>query len=96
MFRTLKIQLQSPPVPLLNNNATTKDFYGGDIATPFTNVIHSDLSLVMYYAPWDFDSQLAIHDFEKIANKYKGQVRHKLPIYIFRRYIFQVCDLLLY
>ncbi|XP_046462929.1 thioredoxin domain-containing protein 11-like [Daphnia pulex] len=71
---SLKIQSQSPPVPLLNSNATVSDFYGGDIATPFTTVLHSDVSLVMYYAPWDFDSQLAIHDFEKIAKKYKGQV----------------------
>ena len=75
-FSALKIQFQSPPVPLLNKNSTTKDFYGGDIATPFNTVIKSDVSLVMYYAPWDFDSQLAIHDFEKIANKYEGQVLH--------------------
>ena len=70
-------------MPLLNSNATVRDFYGGDIATPFTTVIHSDVSLVMYYAPWDFDSQLAIHDFEKIANKYKGQVHTPLKVIYF-------------
>lgn len=37
-------------------------------------MLNSDVSLVMYYAPWDLDSQLAIHDFEKIAAKYEGQV----------------------
>lgn len=74
-LRALKIQFQPPPVPLLKSNTTvTSDFYGGDISTPFTTVLSSDLSLVMYYAPWDLDSQLAIHDFEKIAAKYQGQV----------------------
>ena len=72
--RALKIQVQSPPVPLLKTNSTVKDYYGGDIATPFSTVLSSDVSLVMYYAPWDFDSQFAIHEFERIANKYEGQV----------------------
>lgn len=70
----LRVQFQSPAVPLLHSNATVREFYEGDIAVPFFTVLQSDVSLVLYYAPWDFDSQLAIQDFEKIANKYKGQV----------------------
>lgn len=74
LHRVLKIQFQSPALPLLHTNATVREFYGGDIAIPFSTVLQSDMSLVLYYAPWDFDSQLAVQDFEKIANKYNGQV----------------------
>ncbi|KAI9550768.1 hypothetical protein GHT06_004553 [Daphnia sinensis] len=70
----LKVQFQSPSVPLLHYNATVREFYNGDIAIPFYSVLQSDVSLVLYYAPWDFDSQLAVQDFEKIAKKYKGQI----------------------
>lgn len=71
----MKIQLQPPPTSLLGSNSTVSDYYGGDIASPFTKVMNSDVSLVMYYAPWDLDSQLAVLDFEKIALKYENQVK---------------------
>ncbi|XP_059353614.1 thioredoxin domain-containing protein 11-like isoform X2 [Daphnia carinata] len=70
----LRVQFQSTAVPLLHSNATVREFFDGDIAVPFFAVLQSDVSLVMYYAPWDFDSQLAIHEFERIANKYEGQI----------------------
>ena len=57
------------------SNSSVNDFYYGDISTPFSTVINSDISLVMYYAPWDFDSQLTKSALEKIAQKYKGQVK---------------------
>lgn len=79
-------------MPFLKNNSSVKDYYGGDIATPFSEVLHSDVSLVMYYAPWDFDSQLAIQDFEKIANKYRGQVTLS---YVLLLYL-QECDYYLF
>ena len=56
------------------------DFYYGDISTPFSAVIASDVSLVMYYAPWDFDSQLARKTLERIALKYRGQVMNLFPV----------------
>lgn len=75
--RSLKIQFQPPPVSSLENNSTVRDYYGGDIASPFSTVIDSDVSVILYYAPWDFDSQLAIQEFEKISVKYNGQVIFK-------------------
>ena len=74
LSRTLKIQLQPLPVPFLFTNSSVNDFYYGDISTPFSAVITSDVSLVMYYAPWDFDSQLTRSALERIAQKYRGQV----------------------
>jgi len=70
----LKVQLQPLPVPFFFANTSVNDFYRGDISTPFSAVIASDVSLVMYYAPWDFDSQLARAAMDRIALKYKGQV----------------------
>lgn len=72
--RALKVQLQPPPVSLFGDNTTVRDYYGGDVARPFSTVMSSDISLVMYYAPWDFDSQLAKDEFEQVANLFKGQV----------------------
>ena len=74
LFRALKVQLQPLPVPFFFANTSVNDFYRGDISTPFSAVIASDVSLVMYYAPWDFDSQLARAAMDRIALKYKGQV----------------------
>lgn len=78
----LKTQFQPPPVPFLYRNSSVNDFYGGDIATPFTSVLSSDVSLVMYYAPWDFDSQLTRKVFDDLASKYKSQVCHSNKVHL--------------
>lgn len=66
--------MQPPPVPFFERNSTVKDFYWGEVATPFSSVINSDVSLILYYAPWDLDSQLTRTEFDVIAKQFEGQV----------------------
>jgi len=68
------VQLQPPPVSIFKRNSTVRDYYSGDVAKPFSTVLSSDISLVMYYAPWDFDSQIAKHEFEQVALDFQDQV----------------------
>ena len=61
-------------MPFFKLNSSVHDFKDGDITTPFTAVLAADISLVMYYAPWDFDSQMVRQELEIVANKLKDQV----------------------
>lgn len=70
-------------MPFLYQNSSVNDFFRGDIGTPFTSVVNSDVSLVMYYAPWDFDSQLTRKVFDQVALKYKDQVHFAFPFPIY-------------
>ena len=36
----------------------------------------ADLSFVMYYAPWDAESQAVKHEFENVAQYYYSRVRN--------------------
>jgi len=46
-------------------------------------VTQADFSFVMYYAPWDAESQMLRQEFESVARFYHPQVRSTLnhPIY---------------
>jgi hypothetical protein len=72
--RALKVGLQPPPVPFFETNSSVDDYYNGEISTPFLAVAEADVSLVMYYAPWDFDSQMARNEIEEVANQFSDQV----------------------
>lgn len=54
------------------------DIYTGDVNTLTERLLASDLSLVVYYAPWDRDSQLLRWELEKAARYHHEQVRNYL------------------
>ena len=68
------MELQPPPVPFFPVNSSVEDSYTGDINSPFSTVMSSDVSLIMYYAPWDFDSQLARAEVDKVARRHRREV----------------------
>ena len=66
--------MQPAPEPFFKSNSTVKDFYWGEVTTPFLSVINSDVSLILYYATWDLDSQLTRIEFDSSAKQFEGQV----------------------
>lgn len=50
------------------------DFYKGHLGALVDRVTESDFSFVMYYAPWDADSQALKEEFESVARFYHSQV----------------------
>nr|XP_045596949.1 thioredoxin domain-containing protein 11-like isoform X2 [Procambarus clarkii] len=55
-------------------HSLVSDFYTGDVAGLTERLLASDLSLVVYYAPWDRDSQLLRWEIEKAARYHHEQV----------------------
>lgn len=43
-------------------------------------VIESDFSFIMYYAPWDAESQTVRQEFETVAQHYHSQVSKILEL----------------
>lgn len=50
------------------------DFYQGQLSPAFERVSESDISFVMYYAPWDAESQAVRSHFKAVAQYYHQQV----------------------
>ncbi|XP_018016273.1 thioredoxin domain-containing protein 11 isoform X2 [Hyalella azteca] len=69
---------QSPhqvvPHPFFPSHTLVKDFYQGDLQLLAEHLQYSDLALVMYYAPWDRESQLARTQFAHAARILHNQV----------------------
>nr|CAD7410413.1 unnamed protein product [Timema poppensis] len=62
------------PVPFFPQTSLVADFYQGHIGPPFERVAGSDISFVMYYAPWDAESQATRSQFKLVAQYYYKQV----------------------
>lgn len=50
------------------------DYYKGNVNSAFKRASEVDLSIVMYYAPWDADSQNAKKEFEAAAVFFNEEV----------------------
>ncbi|XP_063240266.1 thioredoxin domain-containing protein 11 isoform X2 [Bacillus rossius redtenbacheri] len=50
------------------------DFYSGQLGAAFERIFASDVSFVMYYAPWDAESQAVRAHFANVARFYRKQV----------------------
>lgn len=52
------------------------DFYKGHLDAMIERITQADFSFVMYYAPWDAESQVLRHEFESVARFYYPQVQN--------------------
>ncbi|KAJ8665286.1 hypothetical protein QAD02_006948 [Eretmocerus hayati] len=69
-------RVSKPPLakPFFNESSLVLDFYKGHLSALVDRVTDSDFSFVMYYAPWDADSQDLKDEFEKVAQYYHSQI----------------------
>nr|XP_031832989.1 thioredoxin domain-containing protein 11 [Nomia melanderi] len=69
-------KVSKPPTakPFFNHSSIVLDFYKGHVGAVIEKFRESDFSFVMYYAPWDADSQAVRPEFEKVAQYYNTQV----------------------
>uniref|UniRef100_A0A182TBY8 Thioredoxin domain-containing protein n=1 Tax=Anopheles maculatus TaxID=74869 RepID=A0A182TBY8_9DIPT len=65
-----KISKAPPPVPFFAKGSLVNDWPTGALGTTQTRVSVSELSLVLYYAPWCAESQYARHAYEQVAQLY--------------------------
>uniref|UniRef100_A0A182W6F2 Thioredoxin domain-containing protein n=1 Tax=Anopheles minimus TaxID=112268 RepID=A0A182W6F2_9DIPT len=65
-----KISKAPPPVPFFPKGSLVNDWPTGALGTTQTRVSVSELSLVLYYAPWCAESQFARHAYERVAQLY--------------------------
>ncbi|XP_015521160.1 thioredoxin domain-containing protein 11 [Neodiprion pinetum] len=82
LFTTLAALHTSPPKvsqppsarPFFNQSSLVLDFYKGHLGAAIERVTDADLSFVMYYAPWDAESQAVRQEFETVARFYHKQI----------------------
>ncbi|KZC05729.1 PREDICTED: thioredoxin domain-containing protein 11 [Dufourea novaeangliae] len=69
-------KVSKPPTakPFFNQSSIVLDFYKGHVGAVIEMVREADFSFVMYYAPWDAESQAVRPEFEKVAQHYDTQV----------------------
>lgn len=69
-------KVSKPPLakPFFNQSSIVLDFYKGHLGAVIERVTEADFSFVMYYAPWDAESQAVRQEFEKVAQYYDTQV----------------------
>ncbi|XP_034935318.1 thioredoxin domain-containing protein 11 [Chelonus insularis] len=69
-----KISKPPPAKPFFNKSSIIIDFYKGQLGAMIDKASDSDVSLIMYYAPWDSESQILRKEFEQVAHYYNSQV----------------------
>ncbi|XP_046835682.1 thioredoxin domain-containing protein 11 [Vespa crabro] len=82
MFTALAALHSSPPKiskppaarPFFNQSSIVLDFYKGHLSAMIERVTDTEFSFVMYYAPWDAESQVIRNEFEKVAEYYYPQI----------------------
>ncbi|XP_017881600.1 thioredoxin domain-containing protein 11 [Ceratina calcarata] len=69
-------KVSKPPIakPFFNQSSMVLDFYKGHLGAMVERVTEADFSFVMYYAPWDAESQNMRLEFEKVAQYYHSQI----------------------
>ena len=82
IFTALAVLHNSPPKvskpplakPFFNQSSVVLDFYKGHLEAMIERVTEADFSFVMYYAPWDAESQAVRQEFEEAARYYHTQI----------------------
>lgn len=69
-----KVSKSPAAYPFFPTNSVIKDFYRGQILEAIEQARSSDFSFLMFYAPWDAESQAAKAEFLKTANYLKENV----------------------
>ncbi|KAI5723345.1 hypothetical protein M8J76_004626 [Diaphorina citri] len=65
----------SPAQLFFTNSSCVTDFYEGNLAVAMQQGFKSDISIVLLYAPWDADSQLARQEFDVTCRFYSKQIK---------------------
>lgn len=60
--------------PFFPRHSLVSDFYSGDVGALTERLLTADLSFVVYYAPWDRESQILRWEIEKVARYYHEQI----------------------
>lgn len=61
-------------VRFFDSDSIVKDWHKGQLSNAFASINLEDLSFVMYYAPWDAESQYVRGEFDKAANILRDRV----------------------
>ncbi|XP_046403393.1 thioredoxin domain-containing protein 11 [Ischnura elegans] len=69
-----KVSMSSPASPFFHETSLVADFYRGQLGPALSRVVRSDVSFVMFYAPWDAESQLVRQEFDAAAKYYHREV----------------------
>ncbi|XP_057319444.1 thioredoxin domain-containing protein 11 [Microplitis mediator] len=69
-----KISKPPPARPFFNQSSIVIDFYKGQLNAMIERASDSDVCFVMYYAPWDAESQSVREEFERVAQYYHSQI----------------------
>lgn len=72
-------KVSKPPIakPFFDQNSVVLDFYKGHLDAMIERITQADFSFVMYYAPWDAESQALRNEFESVAQFYHPQVQDR-------------------
>lgn len=69
-----KVSKASAATPFLPKNSLVKDFYKGELSIAIDYARNFEFSFIMFYAPWDAQSQAARKEFLAAANFMKDYV----------------------
>lgn len=66
-FSNPKVSKSPNAFPFFPPGSIVKDWYRGQLSEAINLATESDLSFVMYYAPWDAESQAVRHEFNIVS-----------------------------
>ncbi|XP_075973532.1 thioredoxin domain-containing protein 11 [Anticarsia gemmatalis] len=69
-----KISKHPQAIRFFKSDSIVRDWYRGQLSSALAGVNRADVSFVMYYAPWDAESQYVRGEFEKAALVLKDRV----------------------
>ncbi|CAH2106394.1 unnamed protein product [Euphydryas editha] len=69
-----KISKVPQAVKFFNSESIVKDWHKGQLSNALAKINSEDLSFLMYYAPWDAESQYVRGEFDKAANILRDRV----------------------
>uniref|UniRef100_A0A1B6GIQ7 Thioredoxin domain-containing protein n=1 Tax=Cuerna arida TaxID=1464854 RepID=A0A1B6GIQ7_9HEMI len=62
------------PAPFFSQGSLVADYYRGELEAALVRASEGDISFIMYYAPWDADSQATRRHFDTVASQHYQQV----------------------
>lgn len=76
VFKFSPPKVSKPPAayPFFHEGSIVTDWYRGQLSLAIEHARYSDITFIMYYAPWDAESQAARQEFEEVAKYMRKQV----------------------
>lgn len=76
--RPTKISKHPQAVRFFSTDSPVTDWYKGQLSNALLYINNADVAFVMYYAPWDAESQYVKQEFEKAATVMGDRVSHTI------------------